>query len=223
MATEPARAEEALGRIENLGNSRSELRRLLGVLRAGEFVEVGTDNDVARPGLGGVDDLLRSFRETGLDVRSEVVGHAQPLDGSVDLSAFRIVQESLTNAAKHAGRGASVQVRQVWTDDALLLEISDGGPGWIPTATSGESRSGGPPPGGLSTGNGLVGLRERVRAVGGRLDAGPIPDGQGFRVSVALPIRSTGGRTRRRKSRTSSDVQIPGGSSGSSWRTTNRS
>ncbi|GAB7191541.1 hypothetical protein NUM3379_22490 [Kineococcus sp. NUM-3379] len=182
LATDPARAERALAEIESLGKeSMSELRRLLGVLRDGALAEGAPEESGegglhGRPGLARLPELLEGFRGAGLVVRRDVVGRAVPLDGSVDLSAYRVVQEALTNVRKHAGAGTSVLVREVWSGEVLLVEVVDDGAGTAP-------------PEGLSTGYGLVGLRERVRAVGGRFETGPLPGG-GYRVSAVLPVRA---------------------------------
>ncbi|NAZ78207.1 hypothetical protein GTQ99_22755, partial [Kineococcus sp. T13] len=185
LAADPARAGRALAEIEGLGKeSMSELRRLLGVLRDGALVEGGLEEAEdaeegalrPRPGLSRLPELLDACRGAGLHVRHEVVGRAAPLDGSVDLSAYRVVQEALTNACKHAGAGTAVRVREVWSQASLLVEVVDDG------------RGAGAAVGGLSTGHGLLGLRERVRAVGGRLEAGAVPGG-GYRVGALLPLR----------------------------------
>jgi signal transduction histidine kinase len=177
LAADPERAQQALSQIEGLGKqSMTELRRLLGVLRDGAFVENDAADELgARPGLAGLADLLEGFRTGGLTVTSQVVGRPVDLDGSVDLSAYRIVQEALTNAGKHGGPGTAAAVRQVWADDVLVLEVTDDGRG-VPSDE------------GLSTGSGLAGLRERARAVGGHLEATAVPGG-GFRVSATLPVR----------------------------------
>jgi signal transduction histidine kinase len=188
LDADPARARLALAQIEGLGKeSMAELRRLLGVLRDGAFVEDDAAGELrGRPGLAGLAGLLDGFRGGGLTIRSELVGHSVDLDGSVDLSAYRIIQEALTNAGKHAGPGTVAVIRQVWADDLLLLEVTDDGRG-----TPSEDD--------LSTEHGLVGLRERARAVGGHLEAGPLPGG-GFRVSATLPVRHQVGADQARTS-----------------------
>lgn len=173
---DPERARQALAHIEAVGKqSMGELRRLLGVLRDGAFVEDPAHGAMGpAPGLADLPALIESFRAGGLAARSEVQGEPLRLDSSVDLSAYRIVAESLTNASKHAGPEAVVTVRQMWAADTFVLEVTDEG---MDAVTDPE----------LSTGHGLLGMRERARAVGGRLEAGAVTGG-GFRVSATLPV-----------------------------------
>jgi signal transduction histidine kinase len=150
-------AEEAL----------ADMRRMLGVLReSGE----GADR-VPQPGLARLPELVEHARAAGVDVTLEVAGTPRPLPPSVDLSAFRIVQEALTNVRKHAS-GAPATVRVGWEPSALAVAVRDRGPGTVA---------------GGSGGHGLVGMRERVRLHGGELRAGPAPDG-GFEVAAVLPL-----------------------------------
>ncbi len=123
-------------------------------------------------GLADLDELVDRLVRAGMEVEYEVEGSPRPLPRLVDGSAYRIIQESLTNVAKHAVHNrTSVHVR--FAPGALLLEVSDHG--W-----SGDVRNG-------SNGRGLVGMRERVAVLGGRLDAGPIPGG-GYSVMAELPL-----------------------------------
>jgi signal transduction histidine kinase len=177
LANDPVRADEALAHIDAVGTqSMVELRRLLGVL------ETPTADDGAappvtgpQPGLADLPLLLESVRLSGLAVRLVEDGSPASLDRSVNLSAYRIVQESLTNSIKHAGRGATATVHLTWTEESLHLEVVDDGGA---TTTTGDA---------LSTLHGLAGLRERARAVGGRLEAGPVTP-RGFRVVATLPV-----------------------------------
>jgi signal transduction histidine kinase len=168
---DPAQAREALQSIEETGRQAlDEMRRLVGVLRH--------DDEVAasrwpQPTVEHLDLLLDSLREAGLDVRLTIEGQPQPLPTGVELSAFRIVQEALTNTLKHAGP-ADAQVVLRWDRDALDVEISDDG--------QGPTDSGDPVPG-----HGLVGMRERVALFGGTLQAGARPGG-GFRVRARFPL-----------------------------------
>jgi signal transduction histidine kinase len=165
----PDRAREPVQRIQETGRAAlSDMRRLLGILRQSEAV----DGFAPQPGIANLDLLLAKLRETGLDVDLEVVGDAHPLPPGVDLSAFRIIQEALTNTLKYAGP-VHVQVVVRFTDDAVELEIADDGSG-APNAGSGE-------------GHGLVGMSERVALYGGELEAGPAPSG-GFLVRARLPL-----------------------------------
>jgi len=160
---------EVLETVERTGRSAlTEMRRLLGMLRA-ETNEPLTP----QPGLGDVPALITQLREAGLPVDLSVEGQPSQLPVGIDLSAYRIVQEALTNALKHAGEAkASVNIR--YGGDSLELEVTDDGAGTAePVASSGH---------------GLVGMRERVALYGGRLDAGQRPGG-GFAVHVLLPIR----------------------------------
>jgi len=179
FATDPARAEEALAHIEAVGKeSMVELRRLLGVLDDGTAGHA-TEELGPQHGLADVPAMVEGLRLSGLDVSLVVEGTPAHLDPSVDLSAYRIVQEALTNCIKH-GRGAIATVRLAWSRQLLIVEVVDDG-GKAAAATDPA----------LSTEHGLPGMRERARAVGGHLEAGPDPAG-GFRVSATLPVASSG-------------------------------
>ena len=168
-ASDPAAAAEALRQIEASGRTGlAEMRRLLEVLKA----EENGDGREPQPGLARLDELLNSMRASGLPVEAVVEGARRPLPPGVDLSAYRIVQEALTNALRHAG-GASARVVVRYEPDALELEIADDGPG----PTEDPEASGG---------HGLIGMRERVQLFGGELDAGPRAGG-GFLVRARLP------------------------------------
>jgi signal transduction histidine kinase len=160
---------EVLETIEQIGRGAlTEMRRLVGMLRA------DADEPLApQPGLDDLPLLVSQVREAGLPVELRVEGDHRELPVGIELSAYRIVQEALTNALKHAGDArASVRVR--YGPDSLELEIADDGSGAAADA-----------PGG---GHGLVGMRERVALYGGRFDAGRRQNG-GFAVRVLLPIR----------------------------------
>jgi signal transduction histidine kinase len=144
-----------------------EMRRLLGVLRGGD-----DDRLSPQPSLAQLDELLTRIRKTGLTVGLVVEGTARPLAPGVELSAFRIVQEALTNVVRHADASrADVAVR--YGDETVVVEVTDDGTG------DGDD----------TAGHGLIGVRERVALHGGRLDAGPRPDG-GFCLHAVLPLRS---------------------------------
>jgi signal transduction histidine kinase len=162
---------EVLGTIEQIGRGAlTEMRRLVGMLRSDDG-----DPLAPHPGLGDLPRLVAQVREAGLPVELVVEGEPRDLPVGIELSAYRIVQEALTNAVKHAGDArASVRVR--YEPDSLELEIVDDG---------GGSSEGAAAPGG---GHGLVGMRERVALYGGRLDADRRPGG-GFAVRVLLPTR----------------------------------
>jgi signal transduction histidine kinase len=168
-ARDPAAAAEALRQIEASGRTGlAEMRRLLEVLKA----EEDGDGRVPQPGLARLGELLDAMRTSGLPVEAVVEGTPRALSPGVDLSAYRIVQEALTNSLRHAG-GASARVVVRYESDALELEIADDGPGppEDPEASGGQ---------------GLIGMRERVQLFGGELEAGPRPGG-GFLVRARLP------------------------------------
>jgi signal transduction histidine kinase len=146
-----------------------ELRATLGALRSEE------DGDGS--GLRQMDSLVARASAAGLPVTVTVTGAERPLPPEVDQAAYRIVQESLTNVSRHAGQ-ACTSVHLHYTPETLSIQVVDDGNGAVPTA-----RPSGP-------GLGLVGMRERVSALGGRLHAGPNHDG-GFRVLAELPARAT--------------------------------
>ena len=161
---------EVLQTIEQIGrNALTEMRRLLGMLRSGDAPESLTP----QPGLRDVPTLVTQLREAGLPVELSVDGERRELPVGIELSAYRIVQEALTNALKHAGN-AQARVHVRYGADSLELEIVDDGRGTAASVSGG--------------GHGLVGMRERVALYGGRLDAGRSPSG-GFAVRVLLPIR----------------------------------
>jgi signal transduction histidine kinase len=165
--------------VESFGEIRAsalagltELRRVLGVLRTGE---PGT---APQPGLAELDTLLDSARSGGVSVAVTCSGHPVTLPEGVDLSAYRIVQEALSNAMRHAP-GARVQVQVAYRPDRLALEIRNDAVASVLVAAGGLATGGG---------HGLVGMRERATMLGGSLDAGPTADG-GFRVAAVLPVR----------------------------------
>ena len=169
--SDPAAASAALRQIETSGRTGlAEMRRLLGILKA----EGDGDGRAPQPGLADLGELLDSMRATGLAVEAVVEGSTRPLPPGVDLSAYRIVQEALTNALRHAG-GASARVLVRYEPAALELEIADDGLG--------------PPDGPSTQGQGLIGMRERAQLFGGAFEAGPRPGG-GFLVRARLPFEA---------------------------------
>jgi signal transduction histidine kinase len=170
----PDVAQRALATIETTSRDASrEMRQLLGVLRQGGDTAARLD---PTPGLANLDDLLGTMRRAGADVRLTVEGDRRPLSRSLDLVAYRVVQEALTNVVKHAGHPAAAAVLVRYDGDQLVLEITDDGAG------NGESSDGHP-------GLGIVGMRERVTTLGGQFTAGRRPV-RGFRVEARLPIRA---------------------------------
>ncbi|MEU8972696.1 sensor histidine kinase [Streptomyces monashensis] len=175
----PDQARKALETISSTGRQAlAEMRRLLGVLRTGEHQEGG--EYVPQPDVDQIDDLIEQCRTSGLPVDFKVEGTPRPLPSGVELTAYRIVQEALTNTRKHGGPNAGASVRLVYFDDGLGLLVEDDGKG-APHELYEEGGADG-------QGHGLIGMRERVGMVGGTLDAGPRPGG-GFRISVLLPLK----------------------------------
>jgi signal transduction histidine kinase len=164
--TRPERAREALHAIEASGRTAlAELRRLLGVVRGD-----GADF-TPQPGLDRLDELVAQVRAAGLAVAVSVEGAPRPLPAGVDLSAYRVVQEALTNTLRHAGATrADVALR--YGDGELDVEVRDDGAG------TGN---------GAGSGRGLIGMRERVAAFGGSLETGT-PSSGGFAVSARFPL-----------------------------------
>ncbi|MER7690146.1 sensor histidine kinase [Streptomyces sp. NPDC097610] len=180
MDTAPEQARKALETISGTGRQAlAEMRRLLGVLRTGEHQESG--EYVPQPDVEQLDDLIEQCRTSGLPVDFKVEGTPRPLPSGVELTAYRIVQEALTNTRKHGGPNAGASVRLVYFDDGLGLLVEDDGKG-APHELYEEGGADG-------QGHGLIGMRERVGMVGGTLDAGPRPGG-GFRISALLPLKS---------------------------------
>ncbi|MFD7436557.1 sensor histidine kinase [Streptomyces sp. NPDC059861] len=175
----PDQAKKALETISSTGRQAlAEMRRLLGVLRTGEHQEGG--EYVPQPDVEQIEDLVEQCRASGLPVDFKIEGTPRPLPSGVELTAYRIVQEALTNTRKHGGPNAGASVRLVYFDDGLGLLIEDDGKG-APHELYED--------GGLDgQGHGLIGMRERVGMVGGTLDAGPRPGG-GFRISALLPLK----------------------------------
>jgi signal transduction histidine kinase len=172
--TQPEEAAKALAAIEATSRAAlTELRRLLGVLRQ-EGEPQGSLAPV--PGLADLDALLAEVAKAGLAVRLRVEGTPSQLPAGVDLSAYRIVQEALTNVVKHAGP-ARAQVTIGYHAQDVTVEVTDDGQGVTAPTGDGQAR----------VGHGLIGMRERVAVFGGDLEAGPGP-GSGFRVAARLPL-----------------------------------
>ena len=171
MDSQPEQARAALSAIKSASkDALEELRTMLTPLRG--------DDEVAprspAPGLDRLPELIELTRAAGLTVDVEVTGTARPLPAGAELAAYRIIQESLTNVARHAGR-VRVTVRVTYEDGCVHVEIDD----------DGTARSDGPAV--IGTGSGIAGMRERATALGGYLSAGFRPGG-GFRVSARLPV-----------------------------------
>jgi len=173
FGTRPQAARQALGSIGSAGRQAlAELRRVLQAVRPqpGEG-----DGWAPPPGLSGLGGLLAQVRAAGLDVTARIDGAPADLPAGLDLAAYRIVQEALTNTLKHA-RAQAAEVNVRYSPAGLLLEVTDDG---RPAAPAG--------PRGPAPGRGLIGIRERAALHGGTCDAGPRPGG-GFAVRVSLPL-----------------------------------
>lgn len=168
MGDDPERAEQSLWTVERSGREAlAEMRRLLGILGDGDPHALAP-----QPGLADIAPLIAYAQTSGISADLDVNGDPTPVPPALDLCAYRIVQEALTNAIKHAAPAdASVKVR--WQGSALELEISDNGR--RPAAVNGAA------------GHGIPGMRERVALHRGTLDAGALPDG-GFTVRARLPF-----------------------------------
>ncbi len=179
-------ARQAIQAVGETGReAMAEMRRLLGLLRSEASFEPASDASTAdagrapQPRLSDLSNLADRTREVGVDVSIETVGTERRLPAGVDLAAYRVVQEALTNTLRHAGPGARAGVRVVFKPESLTVEVTDDGRG-KPAVGSLER----PRPG---VGHGLLGMRERVMLYGGRLEAGPRPGG-GFRVMAEFPL-----------------------------------
>jgi len=140
------------------------------------------------PGLADLDRLIQRTRGAGVQVAVERSGRVRAVPAGVDLSAYRIIQEALTNVVKHAGAGVRCTVRLGYADEALEVRVRDDG-GGSPALVSAGGRAGlpGRVPVPAGTGHGIIGMRERANLCGGEFSAGPLPAG-GFQVTAALPL-----------------------------------
>ncbi|TJZ57463.1 sensor histidine kinase [Streptomyces piniterrae] len=182
MRTDPEHAYQALERIRDTSRAAlDDLRATVGLLRHGEDPVAPREPE---PGLAGLDGLLDSFRHSGLDVTLARTGNPRELSPISDLTAFRIIQEALTNTRKHAGP-ASARVRLDFRTDVLRIAVEDDG-----RSTAANVSIDGPTHATvIHNGHGVIGMRERAKAAGGTLAAGPRPGG-GFRIDAELPLRA---------------------------------
>jgi signal transduction histidine kinase len=166
------RIGEALDVIRDSGhNALTEMRRMVGLLRTD-----AADADLGpQPGLGSIAELARAMADSGLPVEVRSTGEARQMPAGVDINAYRIVQESLTNALKHGGPGTSARVTLAYDEGSLSIEVEDDGRG----AAAPPSESG----------HGISGMQERVAVVDGAFESGPRPGG-GYRVRATLPVQS---------------------------------
>ncbi|MER6978845.1 ATP-binding protein [Streptomyces carpinensis] len=174
MDKRPDQAKEALAHVREAGRSAlNELRATVGLLRQSDDPEAPTE---PAPGLHRLDELVGTFRSAGLHVEVARADHGTTLPAAVDLAAFRIVQEALTNVQKHAGSEARAEVSVVRVGPNVEITVLDDGAG----ADEGPTTGGG---------HGLLGMRERVTALRGTLTTGPRYGG-GFRVHAILPVQT---------------------------------
>lgn len=172
--SDPGRAEFALQHVDELGQQAVvELRRMLGLLSP---APARAEEPARRPGIGDLDRLVENVRGTGREVRLTVEGAACPLEPGVDLAAFRILQEALTNSVKHSGGHNPVDVTVRWLPGQVELEVVNP----VGQTHRGAARA-------LSTGHGLIGMRERAKASGGNLEADLAAGGR-FAVTARLPV-----------------------------------
>ncbi|MDG4857545.1 sensor histidine kinase [Streptomyces sp. T-3] len=173
----PAEAQEEFGSIAaSARESLTEMRRLLAVLRSAD----SGGERAPQPGLDKLQQLVEATVRAGVPAELSLAARLGDVPQAVDLSAYRIVQEALSNVVRHAA-GAPTKVSVSGDGDDLTVLVVNGPP---PGPVAPLERNG-------DTGHGLVGMRERVRLVGGSLDVGPLPDG-GFRVAARLPLRTKG-------------------------------
>ncbi|MDN3027430.1 sensor histidine kinase [Streptomyces sp. S.PB5] len=204
--TRPEQTRKSLNElVETTGDALDDLRATVGLLRQSGDAPAPAE---PAPGLSRLPTLLESFRRAGLEVSVHQEGTARPLPPGVDLTAYRIVQEALTNVTKHAGTG-SARVHLAWNRDRVTITVADDGRDarTQPTTSTKPSASTAPdrPPG-----YGLIGMRERAAAVGGHLSAGRRPEG-GFLVSTQLPLPPAKDTTRRTDAVTTIEGRTPDG------------
>jgi signal transduction histidine kinase len=178
VGEDPEAARQAMGAVEEAGRAAlDELRHLLGILRpdTGNLDGLGP-----QPGLADLPRLVEQIRRAGVDVALTTGGLPASLPARLDLFAYRIVQEALTNVLKHAGSGTRAEVRLRGDRGEIVIEVLDDGRGAtvVPEPDAAADGAGG---------HGIVGMRERVLLLGGRLEAGPRAEG-GFRVVAHLPV-----------------------------------
>jgi signal transduction histidine kinase len=173
-ASDPEAAAQAMAAVESAGrNALSEMRHLLGVLRPADADE--TDQALGpQPGIGDLDALVQQVRDVGPEVRLHTRGDFSALPARLELNAYRIVQESLTNVIKHAGANVHVRVLVDGNSDGVEIHVTDDGVGHDAAPMRGH---------------GIVGMRERVEMLGGTFRAGT-GSNDGFEVHAVLPLRT---------------------------------
>jgi signal transduction histidine kinase len=171
LTSEQAAEREALEAVEAVGREAlSEMRRMVGVLRE----DASGSQKEPSPGLDRVDALVEKIRAAGLEVDLRVTGECRPLAPGLDLTAYRVIQEGLTNAMRHAADPRRAEVRIAYGPDDLEIAVRDDG-----RLVTGD----------VEPGHGLLGMRERVAVYGGQLVAGPLPVG-GFELRATLPLET---------------------------------
>lgn len=180
LIRDPVIADAALQSVEVMGKqAMGELRRLLEVLRS----VATTDDDVPRAQtparLANLDVLAKQAEAAGISVNVSLQDVVVPLDPSIEVAAYRVVQEALTNVTRHAGPGSHAEVVLLQCEGTLTIDVDNDHAGTVPSVTST-----------LSSGYGLVGLRERVKLMGGDISAGP-REGGGYHVHATLPTVSS--------------------------------
>jgi signal transduction histidine kinase len=191
QVSDPGRAAEVMHEVSSTGRQAlTDMRRMVGVLR--DEPAAGAANGSERPslapqpGLGELNALVERVRGTGLDVAVEQSGRPFPVSGAAGLTVYRIVQEALTNALKHAEEPASVQVRLEFSDPDISVRVTDDGRTAVPVPADGNGHPGANGNGRASGGgHGVAGMVERAAAFGGTLEAGPRPAG-GWEVAATL-------------------------------------
>lgn len=178
MDKRPDQAKEALAHVREASRSAlNELRATVGLLRQSGDPEAPTE---PAPGLVRLDELVGTFHSAGLSVEVARADEGVTLPAAVDLAAYRVIQEALTNVRKHAGQEAKAEVSVVRVGPNMEVTVLDNGAGHTGTDGEGDEAGGG---------HGLLGMRERVAALGGTLTTGPRYGG-GFRVHAILPLKT---------------------------------
>ncbi|WHS27769.1 sensor histidine kinase [Auritidibacter ignavus] len=173
VETDPDMARTAMLRVRDTSRKAlAEMRTMLGLLRNGEDPE-----EVTQPGLDQLDALVAEFRSLGVPAKLTILGERPAeITSGIQLAVYRVVQEALTNVRKHAGEVSHVAVKITFTPDEIEVRVDNDGRGFTDHAGAGASN-----------GHGLVGMRERVHAYGGRFEAGMRPAG-GYQVRAWLPL-----------------------------------
>jgi signal transduction histidine kinase len=180
----PDQALSALAHVRQSSRAAlNDLRETIGLLRQPDDPPAPVE---PATGLDRLDDLVAGFRRSGLRIDQNINGEPRPLPPAADLTAYRVIQESLTNVSKHA-RGAAVRLCLTYSPTALHVQVDDDGNSWPRTRVRHAPEQAAA----RGEGHGIIGMRERVAVVGGKLETGQRPDG-GFRVRAVLPLHAGG-------------------------------